>query len=66
MNRQEQDATRIARTLRHLLSAPHPAGDHSLLWDGKDDDGREVAAGVYVARVQGPSGMTTSRVVVAK
>jgi len=39
-------AGRRVRTL--VASAPHAAGPHRITWNGTDDTGRRVAAGVYV------------------
>ncbi len=36
------------RVVRRLLHEPRAAGPHSLEWDGRDDAGREVAAGIYL------------------
>ncbi len=38
------------RRIRLLHEGALPAGDHALAWDGRDDGGREVGAGVYFAR----------------
>lgn len=54
------------RLIRHLLDGPHPAGDYSLIWDGRDDDGREVPAGIYFARMVTSEAATTGRIVLAK
>ncbi|HMB70987.1 MAG TPA: FlgD immunoglobulin-like domain containing protein, partial [bacterium] len=35
------------RRVRVLAGGPLPAGTHRLEWDGRDDRGRPVAAGVY-------------------
>jgi len=37
------------RRVRELATGPWPAGEHAVLWDGRDDTGRSVAAGTYVA-----------------
>jgi hypothetical protein len=40
------------RSLRDLsFVRPHASGAHSLAWDGRDDEGRLVAPGVYLLRV---------------
>ncbi|MBN1824721.1 MAG: hypothetical protein JW958_00560 [Candidatus Eisenbacteria bacterium] len=39
------------RRVRTLLSGALPAGDHEAVWDGRDDRGRDVAAGVYFCRL---------------
>jgi len=38
------------RSVRTLADAPYPAGSHRLSWDGRDDRGRPVPAGVYFIR----------------
>lgn len=40
------------RVVRDLLSAPLPAGDHQVVWDGRDDAGQELPSGVYLARLE--------------
>jgi hypothetical protein len=54
------------RIVRHLLDGPHFAGDYSLIWDGLDDTGREVPAGVNLTRIETTDGVKTGRVVAAK
>ena len=39
------------RTVRDLVSATRPAGSYTDPWDGRDDAGRTVRAGVYFARL---------------
>lgn len=36
------------------------AGTHALTWDGRAENGRRLAAGVYLARVAGPGGTDTA------
>ncbi len=40
------------RRLRILRDAPTAAGHHTLVWDGRDDRGEPVAAGVYFVRAE--------------
>jgi len=42
------------------------AGSHAYRWDGRDDAGREVPAGVYFVKVTTPSGETSGRVVLTR
>ncbi len=40
------------RVLRHLISGDsYGAGDHEIVFDGKDDSGQELATGVYFTRL---------------
>jgi len=38
----------LGQLVRTLSEAELPAGKHQVAWDGRDEAGREVAAGVYV------------------
>ncbi len=40
------------RLVRTLLAGPKSAGEHTLVWDGRDDAGFAVAAGVYLYRLE--------------
>lgn len=42
------------RRVRMLSAEELPAGTHLREWDGRDDHGREVAAGVYYVRLRAP------------
>lgn len=44
----------LGQTVRTLLDGTVEAGQHSVHWDGRDDQGRGVAAGVYFHRLQTP------------
>lgn len=46
------------RRVRTLEAGRLPAGDHALVWDGRDDDGSPQPAGVYLARLE-TAGFTT-------
>lgn len=39
------------RQVRTLLDGASPAGTYSQAWDGRDDDGRRLPAGVYMVEV---------------
>lgn len=40
------------RLVRRLVAANLPAGEHEVAWDGRDEAGRAVASGQYVARLR--------------
>jgi len=37
----------IGQRIRTLINSQRPAGSHTVVWDGKDNLGREVASGAY-------------------
>ena len=48
------------RRIRSLVNGHAPAGTHEVRWDGRDDDGRPVASGIYLYRF-GSTGFTETR-----
>ncbi len=57
-------AGRLVRVLADHLS--YEAGVHELRWDGRDDRGQRVAAGVYHVRMAGPGFAESHKVVMVK
>lgn len=51
------------RRVRALFDGALDAGDHALTWDGRDDRGAPVAAGVYLARLSAGGATSVTRVV---
>ena len=55
------------RRVRRLLSGEtYPAGRHEVMWRGRDDTGRAVAAGVYVSRLRAGDEALTGRLLLLK
>jgi hypothetical protein len=52
------------RRCRTLLAGRATAGPHRASWDGRDDSGRPVAAGIYLYRVNSAAGDLSRKVVV--
>jgi hypothetical protein len=50
------------RKVRSLVNAPMDAGEHRLVWDGRDHAGRRAASGMYFYRIEGPGLSTVKRV----
>ena len=50
------------RLVRTLARGWHPAAQHRLSWDGRDETGQVVAAGVYFLRLDTPGVVETRRV----
>jgi hypothetical protein len=40
------------RLIRTLSAENRPAGSHLILWDGRDEQGDPVPAGLYTARIE--------------
>ncbi|MBT5059273.1 MAG: T9SS type A sorting domain-containing protein [Gemmatimonadetes bacterium] len=47
----------LGETVRRLVDEDQAAGRHGLGWDGRDDAGRQLAAGTYLYRLQAPGGV---------
>jgi flagellar hook assembly protein FlgD len=55
------DATgRVVRTLTESRQTP---GDHTLVWDGTDGNGKAAPSGVYFARLKTSGKTATARMV---
>jgi sugar lactone lactonase YvrE len=55
------------RLVRRLIDgAPRVAGAHRVAWDGRDDTGRTLPAGVYLAQLRGAGAATTVKLTLAK
>jgi hypothetical protein len=51
----------LGRRVRRLHAGILPVGSHRRIWDGRDDEGRRVASGVYVARLSTDDGISAQR-----
>ncbi len=49
-----------------LADGERPAGRHALTWDGRDDDGRALPSGSYLARLDSASGTATTKLVLLR
>ncbi|MEZ4650838.1 MAG: choice-of-anchor V domain-containing protein [Candidatus Eisenbacteria bacterium] len=56
----------MGRQIRSLRSGFFAAGDHLVAWDGRDDHGREVSAGVYYSVFTSGKTRTSGSLVVVK
>ena len=48
--------------VRTLVNQQMPAGSHQVVWDGRDDRGRDAASGTYLIRMQVPQFAQTQKV----
>lgn len=56
----------LGRPVRTLRKGHWPPGEKFLYWDGRDEDGRPVASGVYIVRLKVEDETRTLRVVLMK
>jgi hypothetical protein len=54
------------RKVRTLANGALTPGAHELIWDGRDDEGREVGSGVYMARLLGAQGIGGRKMVLLR
>jgi hypothetical protein len=55
------------RLVRSLITAePHTPGRHEVVWNGRDDSGRQVASGTYFYRLEAGAYSETKRMVLIK
>ncbi len=54
------------RTVRHALSAVLSGGLHEWQWQGKDDQGRRVASGVYTVIIETPGARQGQHITLVK
>jgi choice-of-anchor B domain-containing protein len=54
----------LGQRVRALLNAPAEAGEHSILWNGIDDRGQRVAAGIYLVHLRAANFVANSRITV--
>jgi hypothetical protein len=54
------------RLVRTLVSGRRSAGPSQAVWDGCDDNGRRVAPGVYVARLESSAGAASRKLVLVR
>lgn len=54
------------RLVRRLHAGTLAAGDHAILWDGRDDAGSPAATGVYLARLSGGGAQAIRKLVMVR
>jgi flagellar hook assembly protein FlgD len=54
------------RLVASLLDGPALAGEHSIVWDGRDGAGREMPSGVYVVRLESDGHRDLGKLVLAR
>jgi hypothetical protein len=54
------------RVVRNLMSETMTRGRHDVTWDGRDEAGREVASGAYIAVLKSPAARLSQKLLVLK
>ncbi len=54
------------RLVRELLHAQRVAGEHTVMWDGRDDRGTAAASGVYFIRFEAGNAIEVSKVLLVR
>ena len=52
--------------VRTVVDADHAAGHHAIRWDGRDDTGRSVSGGIYLARMTAGSFVQSRKIILLK
>ncbi len=56
----------LGRKVRTLIDGQLPAGSHTVVWDGRQDDGNPVASGIYLYRLETQTGTLTRKMMLLK
>jgi flagellar hook assembly protein FlgD len=54
------------RVVRSLMNESQEAGEHTAVWNGTDDNGRALASGVYLYRLETTGKSVTRKCVLMK
>ncbi|HHV36435.1 MAG TPA: hypothetical protein GXX77_01180, partial [Candidatus Cloacimonetes bacterium] len=52
--------------VRNLVNDVRAAGNHSVVWNGKDNNGRDVSSGVYYYKMNAGKYSSTKKMVLMK
>lgn len=56
----------LGQNVRTLIDGFMEAGEHSVIWDGRDNDGRSVASGIYLYRIDAKEYIATKKMLLLK
>lgn len=56
----------LGHTMRTLVAGPQAAGAHSVIWNGRQDNGKTAAAGVYLYRLEAGAFVKTQKLILQK
>lgn len=52
--------------IRELLSADMTPGVHSVVWDGRDENGTPVSSGIFISRLKNRDNVFSNRMMLVK
>jgi flagellar hook assembly protein FlgD len=52
--------------VRKLVNEPLTSGQHTVTWDGKDDNGKALASGMYLCRISSAGKQETHKMLLMK
>jgi hypothetical protein len=56
----------LGERVKTLVNEEKPVGNYSLVWDGKADNGKQVSAGIYMAKIKQADKTKTNKLIIAK
>ena len=56
----------VGQKVAELVEGRREAGTHTLRWDGRDDEGRELASGVYLYRLRSGTKVETRKLLLVR
>ena len=56
----------LGQKVTTIVNESMQAGTHNAVWDGRDENGRHLSSGVYIAQISSPDGMKTLRMTLMK
>lgn len=56
----------MGQKVRGLVSEQMALGSHSIVWDGRDDSGKTVSSGSYIAQLSAGKHTATGRMMMVK
>lgn len=56
----------IGQKVRNLIDEKQIAGEYSIIWDGKDDIGQQVASGIYMYKIHTQDFVKTKKMIIIR
>jgi flagellar hook assembly protein FlgD len=56
----------LGQEVIRLIDREFPAGSHTAVWDGEDENGQSVASGIYLYRIEAGRQTASRKMVLMK